>query len=164
MPSVFRTPSWNRQLLWLLFFIFCVQNDIIFMQLFEMSHSLATGHNIICLRVHLENLRHYVDVITMASQITSLTDVYSTVYSDADQRKHQSSASLAFCVGNSPGPVNSPHKGLVTRKMFPFDDVIMDGDVCIYVIKLNDTIWGFGAWDLAWFPYFFIRPKPVITL
>ena len=62
---------------------------------------------------------------TMTSQITSLTVVYSTVYSDADQRKHQSSASLAFCVGNSPGPVNSPHKGPVTRKMFPFDDVIM---------------------------------------
>ena len=30
-----------------------------------------------------------------------------------------------LCVGNSPGPVNSPHKGSVTRKMFPFDDVIM---------------------------------------
>ena len=30
-----------------------------------------------------------------------------------------------LCVGNSPGPVNSPHKGLVTRKMFPFDDVII---------------------------------------
>ena len=46
-------------------------------------------------------------------------------FSDADQRKHQSSASLALCVGNSPWPVNSPHKGPVTRKMFPFDDVIM---------------------------------------
>ena len=70
---------------------------------------------------------HYTDVImtTMASQITSLTIVYSTVYSVADQRKHQSSASLALCVGNSPGPVNSPHKGPVTRKMFPLDDVIM---------------------------------------
>ena len=30
-----------------------------------------------------------------------------------------------LCMGNSPGPVNSPHKGPVTRKMFPFDDVIM---------------------------------------
>ena len=30
-----------------------------------------------------------------------------------------------FCVGNSPGPVNSPHKGPVTREMFPFDNVIM---------------------------------------
>ena len=32
-----------------------------------------------------------------------------------------------LCMGNSPGPVNSPHKGPVTRKMFPFDDVIMNG-------------------------------------
>ena len=65
---------------------------------------------------------------TMAPQITGLTVVYSTVYSDEDQRKHQSSASLAFVwgiVGNSPGPVNSHHKGPVTRKMFPFDDVIL---------------------------------------
>ena len=29
-----------------------------------------------------------------------------------------------LCAGNSPGPVNSPHKGPATRKMFPFDDVI----------------------------------------
>ena len=62
---------------------------------------------------------------TVASQITSLMVVYSIVYSGADQRKHQSSASLAFVQGNSPGPVNSPHKGPVTRKMLPFDDVIM---------------------------------------
>ena len=60
----------------------------------------------------------------IASQITSLTIVYSTVYSDADQRKHQSSASLAFVRGIRRGPVNSPHKWPVTRKMFPFDDVI----------------------------------------
>ena len=47
------------------------------------------------------NVIHYTDVImtTMASQIASLTVVYSTVYSDADQRKHQSSASLAFVKG-----------------------------------------------------------------
>ena len=62
---------------------------------------------------------------TKASQITSLTIVYSTVYSDADQRKHQSSASLAFVWGIHRWPVNSPHKWPVTRKMFPFDDVIM---------------------------------------
>ena len=70
---------------------------------------------------------HYDDVImtTMASQITSLTIIYSTVYSGADQRKHQSSASLAFVRGIHRGPVNSPHKWPVTRKMFPFDDVIM---------------------------------------
>ena len=61
----------------------------------------------------------------MASQITSLTIVYSTVYSDADQRKHQSTASLAFVWGIHRGPVNSLHKWPVTRRMFPFDDVIM---------------------------------------
>ena len=70
---------------------------------------------------------HYNDVImsAMASQITSLTIVYTTVYSNTDQRKHQSSASLVFVRGIHRGPVNSPHKGPVTRKMFPFDDVIM---------------------------------------
>ena len=70
---------------------------------------------------------HYHDVImgVVASQITSLMIVYSTVDSDADQRKHQSSASLAFVRGIHRGPVNSPHKWPVTRKMFPFDDVIM---------------------------------------
>ena len=70
---------------------------------------------------------HYGDVImgAIASQITSLTIVYSIVYSDADQRKYQSSASLAFVRGIHRWPVNSPHKWPVTRKMFPFDDVIM---------------------------------------
>ena len=62
---------------------------------------------------------------TIASQITGLTIVYSIVYSDADQRKHQSSASLAFVRGIHRGPVNSPHKWPVPRKMFPFDDIIM---------------------------------------
>ena len=70
---------------------------------------------------------HYNDVImgAIASQITSLTIVFSTVYLDTDQRKHQSSASLAFVRGIHRRPVNSPHKWPVTRKMFPFDDVIM---------------------------------------
>ena len=70
---------------------------------------------------------NYDDVImsAIASQITSLTIVYSIVYSDADQRKHQSSASLAFVMGIHRGPVNSPHKWPVTRKMLPFDDVIV---------------------------------------
>ena len=77
------------------------------------------------------NAIHYDDVIMtrMASQITSLAIVYSTVYSGADQSKHQSSASLAFVWEIHRGPVNFPHKWPVTRKMFPFDDVIMI-DVC----------------------------------
>ena len=74
---------------------------------------------------------HYTDVTMSpnASQITSLRIVYSTVYSCADQRKYQSSTSLAFVRRIHRGPVNSPHKGPVTRKMFPFDDVIMQ---CTY--------------------------------
>ena len=80
---------------------------------------------------------HYDDVImgTIASQITCLTSVYSTVYSGADQSKHQSSASLAFVWGIHRGPVNSSHKWPVTRKMFPFDDVIMDMNTCITCIN-----------------------------
>ena len=71
---------------------------------------------------------HYSDIImsVIASQTTSLAIVYSTVYSGADHRKHQSSASLAFVMGIHRRPVNSPHKWPVTRKMFPFHDVIMD--------------------------------------
>ena len=69
----------------------------------------------------------YNDVImnAMASWITSLTIVYSTVYSGTDQRKHQSSASLTSVRGINQWPVNSPHIRPVTRKMFPFDDVII---------------------------------------
>ena len=72
-------------------------------------------------------MKHYDDVMmgAIASQITSLTIVYSTVYSGADQSKRQSSASLAFVWGIHRGPVNFPHKWPVTRKIFPFHDVIM---------------------------------------
>ena len=61
----------------------------------------------------------------MASQITSLTIIYSTVYSGSDQRKHESSASLAFVRVIHQRPVNSPHKWPEMRRMFPFDDIIM---------------------------------------
>ena len=61
----------------------------------------------------------------MTSQIASLNIVYSTVFSGADQRKHHSSASLAFVRGIHQWPVNSSHKWLVARKMFLFEDVIM---------------------------------------
>ena len=61
----------------------------------------------------------------MASQITSVSIGFSTVCSGADQSKHQSSVSLAFVRGIHRWPVNHRHKGPVTRKMFPFDDVLM---------------------------------------
>ena len=70
---------------------------------------------------------HYTDFImsTMASQITGVCIVCSTVCSGADQRKHHSPAPLTFVKGMHQWPVNSPHKGPVTQKMLPFDDVIM---------------------------------------
>ena len=72
--------------------------------------------------------RHYNDVMisTMASQISSLTIVYWSLYSGGVQRKHQSSASLAFVRRIHRWPVNSSHKEPGTRKMFPCDDVIMN--------------------------------------
>ena len=66
--------------------------------------------------------RHYIDVImsAMASQI-SVSLVCATVYSGANQRKHRSSASLAIVRESGGFPSQRP----VTRKMFPFDDVIV---------------------------------------
>ena len=67
----------------------------------------------------------------IASQITILPVVYLTAYSGADQRKYQGSASLAFVRGIHRWPVNSPHKGPVTRKMFAFDDIM----ICEIVLR-----------------------------
>ena len=71
----------------------------------------------------------------MASQITNLSIICWNVCSGADQRKHQSSASLAFVRGIHRWPVNFPHKGPVTRKMFPFDDVIMPRKLIASIMK-----------------------------
>ena len=71
---------------------------------------------------------YHSDIImsTTVSQIIGVWIVYSTVCSFANQRKHQSSATLAFVRGIDRWPVKSPHKGPVTRKVLPFDDVIMN--------------------------------------
>ena len=89
------------------------------------------------------SIRHYNDVImgTITCPITSLTIVFSTVYSAADQRKHQNSASQAF-VREITGTGEFPAQMPVTRKMFPFDDVIMYqmehtyGFVCLVLVLL----------------------------
>ena len=65
----------------------------------------------------------------VASQITSLTIVYLTVYSGADKKKTSKLRVTGFVRGINRWPVNSPHKGPVTRKMFPFDDVIMQQNI-----------------------------------
>ena len=92
------------------------------------------------------------------SQITGVSIICSPVCSGADQRKHQSSASLAFGRGIDRWPVDSPHKGPVMPKMFPFDDVIMK--FCIYIILIYTNRykiyahWIFSClWVLAVFFY-----------
>ena len=94
---------------------------------------------------------------TIASQITSLIIVYSTVYSGADQSKHQSSASLALVRGIHRGPVNSPHKWPVTRKMFPFDDVkigdnLITSDKNIICNRFNDFFVNIGPMSAKLIP------------
>ena len=93
---------------------------------------------------------HYSDIImsAMASQITSWRLFTQPFIQGAGQTKHQSSASLAFVRGIHRWPANSPHKGPVTRKMFPSDDVIMVGHVCFQVSQafmtfdfIFDTRW-----------------------
>ena len=94
----------------------------------KLCYMLNISHAFIVFYCCLISADHQSDVImgATASQITSLTIVYSTVYPDADQRKKiKSSASLAFVRGLQRALVNSPHKGPVTRKMVSFDDVIM---------------------------------------
>ena len=85
---------------------------------------------------------HYSGFImgTMASQVTGVSIVFSTVCSSAEQRKHQSSASKAFKRGIHRSPVKSPHKGPVTRKMFPFDDVIMEDELRTITSNFISTI------------------------
>ena len=109
-------------------------------------HGVIWPLGIICrIKFVTLQLSPYGDVImaAVASEITSLTIVYSTVYSDAGQR-HNLSASLAFVRGIHRGPVNSPPKWPVTRKMFSFDDVIM----CLR----NDAEWNLGWLHWHWLP------------
>ena len=81
------------------------------------------------------------------SQTTSLTSVYTTVYSGVDQRKHQSPESLAFVRDIHRWSVNSPQKGPVTRKFFPFDNVIMNAGTVISDHPPNKV------WDEIIYPF-----------
>ena len=84
---------------------------------------------------------HYNDVIigALASQSISLTIVYSSVYSGAVKKTHQSSAPTAFVRGIHRWALNYPHKWPVRRKMFPFDDVII---VCYYCSDSHTNVIG----------------------
>ena len=114
----------------------CQHDDVItwkgfpqLLALFELSPPVTD-------RFPIKNVKyHYNDVImsAMASQVTSLTIVYSTVYPGVNQRKHQSSESMAAVRGIHRWPVNSPHKGPVTRD----DDVILTAEYwCFFDVSL----------------------------
>ena len=93
---------------------------------------------------HVESrcwLRQYIcNTITLQWRHNEQDDVpivYSTVCSGTDQMKHQRSVPLAFVWGIQRWPVNISRKGPVTRKMFPFEDVIMK-----YLIWFNNKTLG----------------------
>ena len=83
-------------------------------------------------------VKHYSDVIitAMASQITGVSIVCSTICSGAD-KKHQSFSALAVVRKIHQWPLDSPYKGPVTRKMFSFDDVIMNYVALSFVQRLH---------------------------
>ena len=87
---------------------------------------------------------------TISSLITSLTSVYSTVHSGADQRKHQSSASLAFVRGIHRRPVNSPHKWPVTRKCFHLmkSSCLIDEYYFLWTMALNLDFYIWKKWKI----------------
>ena len=113
-------------------------------------------------RITTKEITHYNDVImaAMASQITSLVIVYSTVYSGADQIKYQSSASLAFVLGIHRWPVNFPHKWPITRKMFPFDDVIVH-EIGVKIQKISIRNLHLKMWSAKTWPFRLFMPQYV---
>ena len=142
-PHVFRNPFRGRycptkgvispNLPWHHCKLFCLQTSRRQGVNYNFTSNICTYFTTPCPQAkHHPNMAftHYNDVTmsAMVSQIASL----GIVYSGGDQRKHQSPASLVFVRGIHQWPVCSPHKGPVTRKMFPFDDVSMP--------VLSDTI------------------------
>ena len=123
-----------------------MKNDLIIWEVLDVTvfHGLRTTYLI---------ADHYSDVTmgAMAFQISSLPIVYLTVYSGADQRKHQSSAPLAFARGIHWWLMNSPHKWPVTRKMFPSYNVIMMTSSPMRVCHALDGIW------FVWRDIFFMQ-------
>ena len=105
---------------------------------------------------------HYNDVIMsmMASQITSVSIVDSTVCSGTDQRKHQSFASVRFARGIPRSPVS--------WKMFPFDDDIMTVDcmippVCPCLVPHHGLMSSWACWECCMYPVTY-QPSAQISL
>ena len=111
---------------------------------------------------------HYCEVIIseMASLITDVLIVYSTVSSCADQIKYQSSALLAYVrrIRIHRWSVNSPHKGPVTRKMSPSDDVIMEcPSITVHPCQHNDIVLTDIRWQWIMFRASKLSPANVIN-
>ena len=85
------------------------------------------------------------------------------------RRRSQKTSKLrvtGLCVGNSPGPVNSSHKGPVTKKMFPFYDVIMVQQIVFFVhFKIPYYINAFNniLYVTHYIWNFYLRTVPCIT-
>ena len=134
------------------------------------------------------SILHYNDVImgAIASQITSLTIVHSTIYSDADQRKHQNSASLAFFAVNSPGTGEFPaqmasyaenvsiwwrHHGFQTQYQYSYCSLLWKGQGSVFTFILRDVwredIYRFCMairWDWGRHPNWKYRDAQIIQL
>ena len=102
----------------------------------------------------------YNDIImsTMAHEITRISTVGSAVCWGAHHRKYQSSPLLAFVRGIHQGSVDFPHKGPVTRKMFPFDDVIMVSVLSGYIVNSVGVASYVGSVHLSYLASIIHRP------
>ena len=102
---IYRKQHNAGNLLWKPFPRYCskqiVVSILLHLMLWSQKYTTKRGLYIYDMPRYRIFIIHYIDVImtTVASQITSLAVVYSSVYLDANQRKHQSSASLAFVWG-----------------------------------------------------------------
>ena len=115
-------------------------------------HVASKMHRTTSLRVTHTNALHNTDVImsVMASQITGVPIVYSTVCSGADQRKYQSAASMAFVRRIHLWP---PHKGPVTRRILLFNDVIISWPNEKTDNRFKETDYSASKYSLSNFAY-----------
>ena len=96
-------------------------NDL--MQDLQLLQCVSNGVTAVCNRTLTLRWRH--NELDGVSDHQSHDCLLNRLFGRRSKKKNQSSASLAFVRGIHRGPVNSPHKWPVTRKMFPLDDVIM---------------------------------------
>ena len=108
---------------------------------------------------------HEITTSAMMSQITGIWTVCSLVCSGAHQRNHQSSVLLTFVRGIHQWLVDSPHKGPVTRKMFPFDYIIMirSGTALQHLVPVG-LLW--HVYMMKWKCFLHYRPsvRRIMTL